>query len=110
MHSISSLKVRLSSNDLDAIINLFHQHFLQDDKLWIFGSRTDLTRKGGDIDLYVETNAESADKAIKMKANYLWDLEKKIGEQKVDLVLNLLHTDFLMPIYQVAKKDGVLLV
>ena len=29
--------------------------FLPGDLLLIFGSRTDITRKGGDIDLYIET-------------------------------------------------------
>ena len=100
-------KVRLSQEDLTALVELFHKHFLKNDRLWIFGSRADLSKKGGDIDIYIETKIENLDHAINAKANFLWDLESKIGEQKVDVVLNVITLNNKLPVYSIAKKEGV---
>ena len=51
--------------------------------MFLFGSRTDDSKKGGDIDLYI--NAETC-KDLKHKNKFLLLLEQKIGEQKVDVV------------------------
>ena len=103
-------KVRLSDHDLDELKNLFLRHFLPGDCLWLFGSRADLTKKGGDIDLYIETNADTADHAIKMKSDFLWDLEKMIGEQKIDAVLNMLNNPYPLLIHEIAKTKGVQII
>lgn len=100
-------KVRLSQDDIRAIKLCFLKHFLPCDHLWLFGSRTDLTKKGGDIDLYIETNTTSAKEAIRMKGDFLWDLEQTIGEQKIDVVLNMVHSPYTLPVYEVAKTKGV---
>jgi hypothetical protein len=102
--------LRLSDHDLEAIERLFRKHFLSGDRLWIFGSRTDLNRKGGDIDLYVETDAISAAAAIEMKIDFLWELEKIIGEQKIDVVLNMLKLPYPLPIHDIAKTQGIRIV
>ena len=52
-------------------------------QVFLFGSRTDDTKKGGDIDLYIK--AETG-KDLKHKIKFLLLLEQKIGEQKVDVV------------------------
>lgn len=106
----SSKKVRLSDHDLDALERLFRKHFCDGDQLWLFGSRANLTKKGGDIDLYIETNAKTIDNAIKMRSNFIWDLEQKIGEQKIDVVLNMLNFPYPLTIHQIAKKEGLRIV
>lgn len=103
-------KIRLSEHDLQSITLLFGKYFLPDDHLWIFGSRLDLTKKGGDIDLYVETTAMNDESAMKMKSDFLWDLEQKIGEQKIDIVLNLLSSAQTLPIHNVARTQGIQIV
>ena len=102
--------VRLSDHDVDALIALFKRYFLSNDRLWLFGSRANLSRKGGDIDLYVETYTETIDDAVKRKANFIWDLEQKIGEQKIDVVLNMINFPHHLPIHDVAKSEGVRMV
>lgn len=103
-------KVRLSDYDLNAIISLFGKYFSSEDRLWVFGSRVDMNQRGGDIDLYVETQAKTAVEAMKMKTDFLWDLELKIGEQKIDLVLNMVNNTYKLPIYEIAKTKGVRIV
>lgn len=103
-------KVRLSDYDLNAIITLFCKYFLKDDHLWIFGSRVDLSRKGGDIDLYIETFARDVDQIMNMKNDFLWDLEHQIGEQKIDVVIHMINNPHPLPIHDVAKTQGIQLV
>lgn len=103
-------KVRLSDYDLAAIESLFIKNFLPGDKLWLFGSRADLDKKGGDIDLYIETDANDVEAAIKMKSDFLWDLEQKIGEQKIDIVLNMLRDPYPLPIHEIAKTKGIRII
>lgn len=102
-----SQQIRISSKDVEALQTLFKKHFMINDGLWIFGSRVDLSKRGGDIDLYIETHANTIEDAIKMRRDFSWDLEQAIGEQKVDIVLNILHDSESLPIYDIAKKEGV---
>ena len=55
--------------------------------LWLFGSRVDDAKRGGDIDLLivVETEAQRVE-AQKREIKLLVLLKEKIGEQKIDLV------------------------
>lgn len=103
-------RVRLSAHDLAAVERVFKKNFLHGDALWLFGSRADLSRKGGDIDLYVETNAASVAKASKMRSKFIGELEQAIGEQKIDVVLNMLNFPYPLPIHEIAKKNGVRLI
>lgn len=103
-------KVRLSDHDLDSLKNVFLKNFLEGDILWLFGSRADLSRRGGDIDLYIETSAENAEEALKRKTNFIWDLEEKIGEQKIDVVINMIKSPYPLAIHDVAKTEGVRII
>jgi hypothetical protein len=102
--------VRLSDPDLKVIHDAFRAFFLEKDHLWLFGSRANTRLKGGDIDLYIETHAKTAKQAIDMKHKFLIQIENNMGEQKIDLVLNLLNFPVDLPIYTVAKSEGVKLI
>lgn len=98
---------RLSAIDSASLEVTFKNSFLKNDRLWIFGSRADLSRKGGDLDLYIETHAASINEAVARKEKFLMLLKQKIGDQKTDIVLNALNFPYKLPIYDVAKKEGV---
>ena len=83
---------------------------MEKDQLWLFGSRVEPTKKGGDIDLYIETNAPTIKEAVEMKNQFLWQLEQKIREQKIDVVINMLSFPHPLSIHEVAKNEGVQLV
>ena len=110
MSNLPLKTLRLSQHDIDALIGIFHKHFLKKDALWLFGSRTTQAKKGGDIDLYVETHAKSIEEAIKMKTDFIWALEQAIGEQKIDVVLNMLNFPYPLCIHDIAKAEGVRIV
>ncbi|MEN9406503.1 MAG: hypothetical protein RLZ12_787 [Bacillota bacterium] len=99
------MKVRLSACELEAIKLAFKTCFLPEDHLWLFGSRTDLSQKGGDIDLYIETEVSNVKQVLAAKSRFVTELYRSIGEQKIDVVVKLDKSE--LPIYKVAKKEGV---
>jgi ribosomal protein S18 acetylase RimI-like enzyme len=99
--------VRLSVRDSIALDVAFRRSFLEKDGLWMFGSRADLNRRGGDIDVYIETNAASIDEAIHRKSQFIHLLEQAIGEQKIDVVLNIKNFPHPIPIHYIAKTEGI---
>lgn len=97
---------RLSDIDLIKIEGLFKEYFLDNDKLYIFGSRVDKSKKGGDIDLYIETHMNAND-ADNQRKRFWGELQNTLGEQKIDIVLNIINDNFHIPIYTVAKTEGI---
>jgi uncharacterized protein len=72
----------------------------EDALVYLFGSRVDDTKKGGDIDLLVFSHCLSRDDARAIKSR-LYDL---IGEQKIDLVVAVDTSD---PFVALALETGV---
>jgi len=93
----------------DVISNSFRLCFGVDDHLWLFGSRVNDQKKGGDIDLYVETHLDN-DQAIKSKFSFLRIMKGQIGDQRIDIVLNILTINSPQPIYKIAIAEGIQLV
>ena len=103
------MNARLSSSEIESISLSFKKFFSQSDHLWLFGSRADPSALGGDIDLYIETTL-NLDEAIDQKIHFITELYYKIGDQKIDVVLNCTQTNYILPIYKIAKEQGILLV
>ena len=101
--------IRLTPFEIDAICTSFRTYFAPEDHLWLFGSRVNPKARGGDIDLYVETVLD-ASAAVKSETAFVVELWNKIGEQKIDVVLHLITSDYKLAIYDVARTEGVQLV
>jgi|GEM_PF-1709277 len=48
--------MRLTPAQINIIRNATRQNFGQDALIWLFGSRVDDSKRGGDVDLYIETS------------------------------------------------------
>ena len=81
--------MRLSPQIAEKLVSLAKENFGEDCKLYLFGSRVDDSKKGGDIDLLLLTNK-------KITLEEKWAIKRKIhsliGEQKIDIV-NFTHTE-----------------
>jgi len=75
--------MRLSFFEVESIVAIFTEVFGKG-KIYLFGSRVDDSKKGGDIDLFLDVPYND-DMYIK-KREFLTKLEEKIGEQKIDVV------------------------
>jgi predicted nucleotidyltransferase len=78
--------MRLSDRYIKTIKEKFIEVF-EDGKIYLFGSRVDDTKKGGDIDLYliVKNHYNLFDKKVK----FLSKVKRVLGEQKIDIVFNI---------------------
>lgn len=95
--------MRLTEFEINAIKQSAREVFGDNAQVYLFGSRVDNEKKGGDIDLYVKTEAG---KDFKHKVKFLVMLEQKIGEQKIDIVF---AEDESRAIEQQAITNGILL-
>lgn len=93
--------MRLTQFEHRSILTAFRDVFQEGD-IYLFGSRVNDHKKGGDIDLYIET--EQSDNLSEKKIQFLLLLESLIGEQKIDIVF---HRDSTRLIEQEAKNKGI---
>ena len=70
--------------------------------VYLFGSRADDDKRGGDIDLLIISDRLSSADAGHVR----WRLWELIGEQKIDIVI---PKDDSEPFVRIALKEGVLL-
>jgi len=93
--------MRLSSHEISSIKQVFNQ-FFQEGEIYLFGSRVNDDLKGGDIDLYISNH--NVANILKRKLEFLVELKKKIGDQKIDLIIS---KDVNRVIEQEAINKGV---
>ena len=79
-------------------------------RVWLFGSRVDEQGKGGDIDLYIEPEIQDAAQLVEAKLHLLRDIHKKLGEQKVDVVIRREAFKDDLAIFRVARETGIRLL
>jgi predicted nucleotidyltransferase len=96
--------MRLSEHERGVIREAAAEVFGPDVRVMLFGSRVDDSRRGGDIDLFVEPSdpADIMTKKIRLAAQ----LQMRLGEQKIDIVV---ASDSSRPIEQEARRTGVVL-
>jgi hypothetical protein len=115
--------MRLSTDQIQAIRQAATAAFGQGTAVWLFGSRVDDAKKGGDIDLLIcpqatayghaaqatsTTNATDTAKpqqAFMQKVKMLTLLEQALGERKIDIVVE--HPQDQRPIVEVAHTTGI---
>ena len=95
--------LRLSAEAINVIQDVFLRVFEKGD-LYLFGSRIDDTRKGGDIDLYVVADEQT--RLGEKRIDFLTQIKHKIGEQRIDLVID---RGTKRTIDKIAMSEGVLL-
>lgn len=83
--------MRLTDFQIDSIKELARTFFGDDATVFLFGSRIDNLKKGGDIDLFIKNNHEES-LTIEAKAQFLVKLKSKIGDRKIDVVLDNINT------------------
>jgi predicted nucleotidyltransferase len=106
---MSTPPIRLSNQEKTGLLEVFETELTKygEGQVWLFGSRVDMTAKGGDIDLYIELKVPIEDKFAFTRQLSI-AIEKKLGERKIDIVVkapNIVDS----ALHQIAKLKGVLL-
>jgi predicted nucleotidyltransferase len=79
--------MRLTAEQTSAIIDAFKASFGSGSRLVLFGSRADDAKRGGDIDLCVETERKPWEDVVLAKRGFLVALDKALGERKIDVIV-----------------------
>lgn len=95
--------MRLSKSEIKAIIQSVEKH-LGPKKIYLFGSRTDDSKRGGDIDLLVISSTKPE---FMQQRQILLDIYKEIGEQKIDIIYA--SESDTNEFAKIALKEGVLI-
>jgi len=77
--------MRLSQRYVDVIKENFFDVF-NNGTIYLFGSRVDDNKKGGDIDLYLVIDDHT--NLFQKKIKFLSRIKKVLGEQKIDIIFN----------------------
>ncbi len=75
--------------------------------IWLFGSRVDDSKRGGDIDLLIEIKQTDIATIVKSELAFLTKLKMKLGEQKIDVLLDYPTRHYTPPIFGIAKQTGI---
>jgi uncharacterized protein len=73
-------------------------------KIWLFGSRADESKKGGDIDLYIEVDPQVSDFDAKLKLMSFF--QSYLGERKIDLLIRPTNQP-MNAMHELAKSNGI---
>ena len=76
--------MRLNSKEIQSIVRIAKEIYGEDVSVYLFGSRTDDTKRGGDIDLLIRT--ESPKKGILDRIRMKARLKQTLGDQKIDII------------------------
>jgi len=93
--------MRITEHEKKAIIDAV-QSADPNAKVWLFGSRVDDNKKGGDIDIAIFS--EKIDKDIMQKIQVRRFICDRIGEQKIDIVTTNSGKE---PIFKLAVAEGI---
>jgi predicted nucleotidyltransferase len=92
--------MRLTENQRESIKSVVISVIGKESRIWLFGSRVDDSKRGGDIDLLVETET--------VVPGRVGALAVRLGNRKIDVLLKDASTADA-PIYHAARQTGVLL-
>jgi len=73
----------------------------------LFGSRTDDTQRGGDIDLLIETDLADPAAALDAKLDLLVSLKRRLGERRIDILFDRPGRSDPPPVVAAARATGI---
>ena len=93
--------MRLTPDQTQAIRQRIHSHMGEHARIWLFDSGVDDSRRGGDVDLYVEP-ATAPNLTAPLRCRREW---ADALDLNVDSIVPQPGRD--LPIYRIAKRSGV---
>jgi predicted nucleotidyltransferase len=93
--------MRLTKFEAETIRAIVKEN-IKDADVYLFGSRVDDKKRGGDIDLLIISDH---DVTLRMRRKIYLELEDELGEQKIDIVAA--NRERLVPFAKLAMLDGI---
>ncbi len=101
--------MRITPTQVRLVKNAVSRYLGDRSRVWVFGSRVDDRRRGGDYDFYIETLLKKPEKIVSGKLELLAYLHgtRDFEGEKIDIVIRAAVPGPDLPIYKVAKEDGI---
>ena len=97
--------MRLTVDQIQTIRRIAQRVLGADARVSVFGSRALDNRKGGDIDLFFETDAALDNRAMAL-CQLHGALTLALGERRIDIILKDANTPSA-PVFEIAKRTGI---
>lgn len=102
--------MRLNSTERNAIAQAAREAFDPGTAVFLFGSRAHDDRRGGDIDLLVETpRSMSPEEQVARRTRFVARIWRALEEQRIDVVITAGDGQDPRPVVAAAKRTGILL-
>lgn len=95
--------MRLNKEIQESMVRYAKEYFGNNIKLYLFGSRVDDNKRGGDIDLLLETTQKIE---LETEISFLRTIYKNITSRKIDLLIKTPYRQD-KPIYHTAISEGI---
>ncbi len=92
--------IRVSTHKIENLKNSIHT-VDKDAKIYLFGSRIDVDKRGGDIDIIILSDILDSGDIRDVRLNFF----KEFGEQKLDIILDMQNP--LKTFTKIALKEAV---
>jgi predicted nucleotidyltransferase len=99
--------MRLTDVQIAILKRIAAEAFGSQARLYLFGSRTDDSLRGGDIDLYVTGLTGTPDELLNAKLHFLVKAKRQLGDQRIYLVFAPAPGQPALPIQQRAAQTGI---
>jgi predicted nucleotidyltransferase len=99
--------MRITETERRVLRDEARKAFGADSKVFLFGSRVDDARRGGDIDLLVETGNMGHAAVFEAQLRFLARVKLALGEQKIDVLVDYPDRKSRPEILRIARAEGV---
>ncbi|QTF92924.1 MAG: nucleotidyltransferase domain-containing protein [Halomonas sp. BM-2019] len=99
--------MRLTPHQQDVIRQAARDCFGRGASVTLFGSRTDDSARGGDIDLLIATDMSDVEEIVRAEIHFQVKVQQALGEQKIDLLIDYPGRGEHPPIFEIAARTGV---
>ncbi len=102
----SNQTMRLNTQQISAIKSTVQRVLGEGAVVSLFGSRLDDSRRGGDIDLYIDCQPMSLAEQLDAKLHLLVQLKRQLGDQKIDIVFAPAVGQTPWPIHESSRQQA----
>lgn len=99
--------MRITETERRVLRDEAQRAFGADSKVFLFGSRVDDARRGGDIDLLVETGKMGHSAIFEAELRFLARVKSALGERKIDVLVDYPDRTFRPEILRIARDQGI---
>ena len=100
--------MRLQPKEIDAIAQAAQDAFASGTAVFLFGSRVDDRKRGGDIDLLVEVPvALSPTELVRRRTHFVSRIYRLLNKQRIDVIITAQDQPASQAVVATAKREGI---